>query len=75
MEQSTQLRPTDVTLSYKYEGDVMSLDWWQKNVMYHVYLPSFKDGNGDGTGDFQGHNFNLYLFSLKYKYLCIKLLA
>jgi len=28
--------------------------WWRETVFYQVYLPSFKDGNGDGIGDFYG---------------------
>lgn len=28
--------------------------WWRETVFYQVYLPSFKDGNGDGLGDFYG---------------------
>ncbi|OCA88333.1 glucohydrolase [Bacillus sp. FJAT-27225] len=28
--------------------------WWQKSVFYEIYMPSFKDGNGDGIGDFRG---------------------
>ncbi|GBN47325.1 Maltase 1 [Araneus ventricosus] len=32
----------------------MSLEWWKKSVIYHIYLPSFKDSNDDGIGDFQG---------------------
>jgi len=30
------------------------LRWWQKGVIYQVYLPSFADGNGDGFGDLPG---------------------
>nr|WP_260445313.1 alpha-amylase family glycosyl hydrolase [Listeria booriae] len=28
--------------------------WWQETVFYEIYMPSFKDGNGDGIGDFKG---------------------
>ena len=28
--------------------------WWQETVFYEIYVPSFKDGNGDGIGDFKG---------------------
>ncbi|GFT53411.1 maltase 1 [Nephila pilipes] len=33
---------------------MMSLEWWKRNVIYHIYIPSFKDSNNDGIGDFQG---------------------
>ena len=29
-------------------------DWWHDAVVYEVYLRSFADGNGDGTGDLAG---------------------
>jgi len=28
--------------------------WWRNTVFYEIYMPSFKDGNGDGVGDFSG---------------------
>lgn len=28
--------------------------WWKDSTFYEIYMPSFKDGNGDGIGDFAG---------------------
>ena len=28
--------------------------WWREAVIYHVYLPSFRDSDGDGLGDLGG---------------------
>lgn len=28
--------------------------WWKDAVVYQIFLPSFKDTNGDGYGDLQG---------------------
>lgn len=28
--------------------------WFLETVFYQIYMPSFKDGNGDGIGDFKG---------------------
>jgi alpha-glucosidase len=39
--------------------------WWRSAVVYQVYLRSFADGNGDGTGDLAGLRARLpYLLSL-----------
>lgn len=31
-----------------------TLDWWRQAVIYQIYVRSFADGNGDGTGDIRG---------------------
>lgn len=39
--------------------------WWRRAVIYQVYLRSFADGNGDGTGDIAGLRLRLgYLAEL-----------
>jgi len=37
--------------------------WWKKAVIYHVYLRSFADGNGDGIGDIAGLRSKLRYFT------------
>ena len=32
------------------------LDWWKRTIIYHVYVPSYYDSNGDGIGDLKGRN-------------------
>lgn len=35
-------------------GKGEGVNWWHNAVGYEVYLPSFRDGNGDGWGDLPG---------------------
>lgn len=30
------------------------IPWWKKSIIYHIFLRSFKDTNGDGIGDIRG---------------------
>ncbi|WP_368646237.1 alpha-amylase family glycosyl hydrolase [Alkalibacterium putridalgicola] len=32
----------------------MNKQWWNETVFYQIYIPSFRDGNQDGIGDFKG---------------------
>ena len=42
--------------------------WWKETVFYEIYMPSFKDGNNDGIGDFKGITSKLdYLHKLGVK--------
>ncbi|WP_246143762.1 glycoside hydrolase family 13 protein [Actinacidiphila oryziradicis] len=33
---------------------MLTSDWWRSAAIYQVYVRSFADGNGDGTGDLAG---------------------
>lgn len=34
------------------------IDWWQNAVIYEIFPLSFKDSDGDGSGDFGGDLYN-----------------
>ncbi len=42
--------------------------WWKETVFYEIYMPSYKDSNGDGYSDFKGMTEKLdYICSLGVK--------
>ena len=51
-------------VNLKEEKHEFELAWWQKTLIYHVYLPSYKDTNGDGFGDIKGKMFFLTFANL-----------
>ena len=38
----------------KVVSDTSDKTWWKETVFYEVYMPSFKDSDGDGYSDFKG---------------------
>ena len=43
-------------------------EWWKETVFYEIYMPSFKDSDGDGYSDFKGMTGKLdYIQSLGVK--------
>ena len=48
---------------------VLEKTWWKETVFYEVYMPSYKDSNGDGFSDFKGLTSKLdYIKNLGIKY-------
>jgi alpha-glucosidase len=46
--------PAASTLVREVRGPETEDDWWRDAVIYEVYIRSFADANGDGTGDLAG---------------------
>jgi alpha-glucosidase len=38
----------------KNSGNTENWIWWKHGIIYHIYVRSFLDSNGDGIGDLQG---------------------
>jgi alpha-glucosidase len=51
MTDSTATATSEQTL---VEPSEQQPPWWRRGVVYQVYIRSFADGNGDGTGDVNG---------------------
>lgn len=50
----TTTAPQDRTTANRPSDIDRSADWWRTAVIYQIYVRSFADDNGDGTGDLAG---------------------
>jgi alpha-glucosidase len=48
------LTQAPATLPAPAPGQALQRPWWREAVVYQVYIRSFADDNGDGTGDIAG---------------------
>ena len=46
-------------------------EWYKKATIYHIYVPSFKDSNGDGFGDLQGKEASSFLYHILQTFFAI----
>jgi alpha-glucosidase len=51
------------TLTNDVTHDAANDSWWRSAVIYQVYIRSFADGDGDGTGDVAGLRSRLHYLS------------
>ncbi|MFE2067058.1 glycoside hydrolase family 13 protein [Streptomyces sp. NPDC059467] len=47
-------QPSHAPKDHEDHSDREDRDWWRSAVIYQVYVRSFADGDGDGTGDLAG---------------------
>lgn len=40
--------------SYPLHQSVEEVEWWKKTNLYHIYVRSFRDSDGNGQGDLRG---------------------